>query len=229
MKKRPELMILIAVIAALAVSLLCSAISCSMVMNAVNRPAQQVENIDEWINDHINGGDNGGNEGDSQNGGDSQPGNGAYTDEDVPASMEIEVDELSDDLQAVINSDITRKLGLSDTDKVTVSNLTKDTVGKPEQKGAHVLSQVSGKVTITNKLGQDETVGYTSYYYADNPAAEKVTWYIYAYDLDSYDVLPKGFKEIAGDPMDVREILQSDLSGVNGLLGIGDTEKTTTA
>ena len=224
MKKRPELMILIAVIAALAVSLLCSAISCSMVMNAVNRPAQQVENIDEWINDHINGGDNGGNEGDSQNGGDSQPGNGAYTDEDVPASMEIEVDELSDDLQAVINSDITRKLGLSDTDKVTVSNLTKETVATPELKNGYVLSQVSGKVMITNMLGNDETVDYTSYYYAEDPRASKITWYIYAYDLGSYKVLPNGFEEIAGDPMNVRGIIQGDASALGNLLG--DTQHT---
>ena len=224
MKKRPELMILIAVIAALAVSLLCSAISCSMVMNAVNRPAQQAENIDEWINDHINGGENGGNEGDSQNGGDSQPGNGAYTDEDVPASMEIEVDELSDDLQAVINSDITRKLGLSDTDKVTVSNLTKETVATPELKNGYVLSQVSGKVMITNMLGNDETVDYTSYYYADDPRASKITWYIYAYDLGSYKVLPNGFEEIAGDPMNVRGIIQGDASALGNLLG--DTQHT---
>ena len=228
MKKRPELMILIAVIAALAVSLLCSAISCSMVMNAVNRPAQQVENIDEWINDHINGGDNGGNEGDSQNSDDSQPGNGAYTDEDVPASMEIEVDELSDDLQAVINSDITRKLGLSDTDKVTVSNLTKETVATPELKNGYVLSQVSGKVMITNMLGNDETVDYTSYYYAEDPRASKITWYIYAYDLSSYKVLPNGFEEIAGDPMDVRGIIQGDASSLGDLLGVsgGDTQHT---
>lgn len=224
MKKRPELMILIAVIAALAVSLLCSAISCSMVMNAVNRPAQQVENIDEWINDHINGGDNGGNEGDSQNSDDSQPGNGAYTDEDVPASMEIEVDELSDDLQAVINSDITRKLGLSDTDKVTVSNLTKETVATPELKNGYVLSQVSGKVMITNMLGNDETVDYTSYYYAEDPRASKITWYIYAYDLGSYKVLPNGFEEIAGDPMNVRGIIQGDASALGNLLG--DTQHT---
>ena len=228
MKKRPELMILIAVIAALAVSLLCSAISCSMVMNAVNRPAQQVENIDEWINDHINGGDNGGNEGDSQNSDDSQPGNGAYTDEDVPASMEIEVDELSDDLQAVINSDITRKLGLSDTDKVTVSNLTKETVATPELKNGYVLSQVSGKVMITNMLGNDETVDYTSYYYADDPRASKITWYIYAYDLSSYKVLPNGFEEIAGDPMNVRGIIQGDASSLGDLLGVSgaDTQHT---
>ncbi|MDO4533136.1 MAG: hypothetical protein Q4C36_05385 [Coriobacteriia bacterium] len=228
MKKRPELMILIAVIAALVVSLLCSAISCSMVMNAVNHPAQQAENFDEWINDHINGGDNGGNEGDSQNGGDSQPGNGGYTDQDVPASMEIEVDELSDDLQAVINSDITRKLGLSDTDKVTVSNLTKETVATPELKNGYVLSQVSGKVTITNMLGNDETVDYTSYYYADNPRASKITWYIYAYDLSSYKVLPNGFEEIAGDPMNVRGIIQGDASLLGDLLGAseGDTQHT---
>lgn len=228
MKKRPELMILIAVIAALVVSLLCSAISCSMVMNAVNHPSQQAENFDEWINDHINGGDNGGNEGDSQNGGDSQPGNGGYTDQDVPASMEIEVDELSDDLQAVINSDITRKLGLSDTDKVTVSNLTKETVATPELKNGYVLSQVSGKVTITNMLGNDETVDYTSYYYADNPRASKITWYIYAYDLSSYKVLPNGFEEIAGDPMNVRGIIQGDASLLGDLLGAseGDTQHT---
>ena len=228
MNKRPELMILIAVIAALVVTLLCSAISCSMVTGAINNRVQPSENIDQWINDHINGGDNGGNEGDSQNGGDSQPGNGAYTDEDVPASMEIEVDELSDDLQAVINNDITRKLGLSDTDKVTVSNLTKETVATPELKNGYVLSQVSGKVTITNMLGNDETVDYTSYYYADNPRASKITWYIYAYDLSSYKVLPNGFEEIAGDPMNVRGIIQGDASLLGDLLGAseGDTQHT---
>ena len=225
MKKHPEYMILIAVGVALLAAIIASCVSCSMlssaVSNAGNHQGAPGGNIPFEIPED-NGGSNNGAPDDNGNPG----GSGQLT---VPETMEIEVAELQDDLGAVINNDITRKLGLSDADKVTVSNLTKDTVGKPEQKGAHVLSQVSGKVTITNKLGQDETVGYTSYYYADNPAAEKVTWYIYAYDLDSYDVLPKGFKEIAGDPMDVREILQSDLSGVNGLLGIGDTEKTTTA
>lgn len=225
MKKHPEYMILIAVGVALLAAIIASCVSCSMlssaVSNAGNHQGAPGGNIPFEIPED-NGGSNNGAPDDSGNPG----GSGQLT---VPETMEIEVAELQDDLGAVINNDITRKLGLPDADKVTVSNLTKDTVGKPEQKGAHVLSQVSGKVTITNKLGQDETVGYTSYYYADDPAAEKVTWYIYAYDLDSYDVLPKGFKEIAGDPMDVREILQSDLSGVNGLLGIGDTEKTTTA
>ena len=105
-----------------------------------------------------------------------------------------------------------------------MSNLTKETVATPELKNGYVLSQVSGKVMITNMLGNDETVDYTSYYYAEDPRASKITWYIYAYDLGSYKVLPNGFEEIAGDPMNVRGIIQGDASALGNLLG--DTQHT---
>ena len=222
MKNRPELMILIAVIVALVASIVCSVATCSAMTTALSGLAQHSTlPSDDWLYDHINGGDgNGGDTGNGNEGNGDDTGNGDYTEKDVPASMEIETDELTDDLQAVINSDITRKLGLGDSDKITASNLTKDTVATPELKNGRVLSQVSGKVTITNMLGMDEVVDYTSYYYADDPRAEKITWYIYAYDLGSYDVLPSGLQDVAGDPMDVRELIQGGTPSLDGLLGM---------
>ena len=224
MKKHPEYMILIAVGVALLAAIIASCVSCSMlssaVSNAGNHQGAPGGNIPFEIPED-NGGSNNGAPDDSGNPG----GSGQLT---VPETMEIEVAELQDDLGAVINNDITRKLGLSDADKVTVSNLTKETVATPELKNGYVLSQVSGKVTITNMLGNDETVDYTSYYYADDPRASKITWYIYAYDLSSYKVLPNGFEEIAGDPMNVRGIIQGDASSLGDLLGVSgaDTQHT---
>jgi hypothetical protein len=69
-------------------------------------------------------------------------------------------------------------------------------------------------------LGKDETVDYTSYYYANDPHAEKIVWYIYAYDLGSYDVLPNGFKDIAGDPMNVRSLIEDGMPSLDSLLGV---------
>jgi len=222
MKKHPEYIILIAVGVALLAAIITSCVSCAMLTSAVSSATTQQGIPGGNIPFEVPG-DNGG----SDNGGLGDAGKpGGSGELTVPETMEIEVAELQDDLGAVINNDITGKLGLPEADKVTVTDLTKETVGKPQQKGAHVLSQVSGKVTITNKLGRDETVGYTSYYYADDPSAKKITWYIYAYDLDSYDVLPKGFKEIAGDPMNVREILESGQTGASGLLGAGGGDET---
>ena len=224
MKKHPEYMILIAVGVALLAAIIASCVSCSMlssaVSNAGNHQGAPGGNIPFEIPED-NGGSNNGAPDDNGNPG----GSGQLT---VPETMEIEVAELQDDLGAVINNDITRKLGLSDADKVTVSNLTKETVATPELKNGYVLSQVSGKVTITNMLGNDETVDYTSYYYADDPRASKITWYIYAYDLSSYKVLPNGFEEIAGDPMNVRGIIQGDASSLGDLLGVSgaDTQHT---
>ena len=224
MKNRPELMILIAVLVALVAGIICSAAACSMVTSATLNWGHHSSQPD---NDWPFGDNGGGDEGrDSNSTPDDQ---GKYTEKDVPESMDIETDELLDDLQAVVNHDITAKLGLSDTDKVTASDLTKDTVAKPELKNGFVLGQVSGKVTITNMLGKKETVDYTSYYYADDPSAEKIVWYIYAYDLGSYDVMPEGFEEIAGDPMNVRNIIQGDLSSLGGLLGIDGRNETTNA
>ena len=213
MKKHPEYMILIALGVALVVSIIAGMASCSMVTTAIT--SYGVPTLPENI-----GGPDGG-QGDE--GTDGIPGGGNYTEEDVPTTMVIDVPELTDDLQAVINSDITTKLNLGSEAKITVNSLTKETVADPELKGYFVISQVSGTAEITNAAGKSATIEYTSYYYAEDPTAGKITWYIYGYDLSSYDLLPQGFERIAGDPMNVRGIIQGTESPHDGIVG-GGTE-----
>ena len=133
MKKHPEYMILVAIGVALLAVMFASVVSCATLTSAisnirpnVNTPGTSTPfNIPDPGN---NGGGNNGNNG--NNGGNSDNNNGNNGNDSnkpggsdqlkVPESMEIEVDELQDDLGAVINADITQKLGLSDSDKVTV-------------------------------------------------------------------------------------------------------------
>ena len=257
MQKRPELMILIAVLAALVASIIVTAVSCSMldgaVQEAVHNGTPGYNSIIEDIEGHggndlldeLLGGNGGDNPDGNTNGNDDAEGapdgnggaenapdgsnglHGGYSDKDVPASMEIETPELTDDLQACINNELQVFAG-SDY-SVTVTDLTKGDVAKPELKNGRVLGQVSGKATITMKDGKSETVDYTSYYYADDPTATKITWYIYAYDLGSYSLFPKGFENASGDPMYVRGLIQGDGSSLNGLLGRNGSNESTNA
>ena len=251
MQKHPEYMILIAVagvlVAGLIAGVACSAMIAGAVQDAVHHGTPGYNSIIEDIEGHDDGnlldellgdnnGDNGSNNGnDGSNGNNGNSGNnggnsgliGGFTEEDVPASMEIETPELTDDLQACINNELQRFAGSDVT--VTVTDLTKDDTAKPELKNGRVLSQASGKATITNKDGKSETVDYTSYYYADNPTASKITWYIYAYDLGSYSLFPDGFQNVSGDPMFVRDLVQGDGSLSNGLLGHDGQHESKTA
>lgn len=249
MQKRPEFMILIAVVAAVVAGIIASAVSCSMVSGAVetavhgsipgyNSIIEDIEGnggsdlLDELLGD--NGGNNnpdGQNPGGENNGESTPDGgngqNGGYTEQDVPASMEIETPELTDDLQACIQSELKLFTGKDAT--VTVTDLSKDQVAKPELKYGRVLSQVSGKATITLQDGTSETIDYTSYYYAEDPTASKITWYIYAYDLSSYALFPKGFENASGDPMYIRDLIQNGTSSLGDLLGRDGQHGSTTA
>ena len=217
MKKHPEYMILIAIGVALVLSIIAGAMSCAAVTAAVGSAASSgTQNIEDLIDDIEGHGD--GNGGDDVG---QVPGGGMYTEEDVPETMVIDVPELQDDLQAVINNDIEKKLGLGSEAEITITELTKDEVGKPELKNRFVLSQAKGKATVKTADGKTQTIDYTSYYYADDPTAEKVTWYIYGYDLSSYEPFPEGFEEIAGDPMNARDFLEGNVSAYDGLLGNG--------
>lgn len=205
MKKHPEYMILIAVVAAFVIGTVCLVSSCSSITSALG--IADTTDGGQIIEDIIGG--------DDDVEGDIPDTSRIYDEDDVPDSMVIDVDELQDDIGVMINYDITGQLAPSDDDEVTVSDLTKDSVADPTLRDGLVICQVSGKVTITNRLGESETVDYTSYYYAADPTVEvdEITWYIYAYDLSSYDVLPEGVEDYAGDPLGLRaEILGDDSS-----------------
>jgi hypothetical protein len=88
---------------------------------------------------------------------------------------------------------------------------------------------VSGKVTITNAEGKTDTIDYTSYYYAEDPTAEKITWYIYGYDLGSYNLFPEGFENASGNPMYIRDLIQGDSSALGSLLERDGTRESTDA
>ena len=217
MKDRPEYMILFAALGALVAFIICGAVSCNIVANVTSDAAGGTyQDIDDLI-DRIDGGNGGSGIPDGPNMPDDsgQPGDSAQV---VPESMDIDVAELQDDIQAVINSDIRTKLNLKDQD-ITVTSLTKDSTAKPELKGGVVLSEAHGTISVKNADGKTGDVGFTSYYYAENPAAEKIVWYIYAYDLDSYDLMPGGLESIAGDPMNVRSYLQGDFSDIAARIG----------
>lgn len=205
--RRPELMILIAVLVAGLLGVFCVVGSCTAIVAAAGSfvdQGQPVEDYDDQFLEDILNGDEGYDDLDSILGdiyGDE------LTEGDVPSAMDIDVPELQDDLQAMINYDITVSMGLEDSQKVEVTNLTKDEVGTPELKNGEVLCQVSGKATVKNAEGETGTIDYTSYYYADDPTADKITWYIYAYDLGSYDLFPDGFKLKSGDPLGYRSFL----------------------
>ena len=217
--RRPELMILVAVLVALGLGIIASVASCGVLSAAAGNASQRFGTLDgdnmggsggtspEDILEGIMPDDpfEGGNGG---SGGNGMLGN-TYTDKDVPATMDIEVPELTDDLQACINRDLEYGLGLKGKD-VKVTELTKDTVGTPELKNGQVLCTVSGKATIENADGETATTDFTSYYYADDPRADKITWYIFGYDLGSYDLFPTGFKRVSGDPMGIRDYLLDD-------------------
>ncbi len=201
MKKHPEYMILIAVVVALFLGIICFVTNCSaLIATSVEAASGSTTQIFEELID-----DGTGNSGDGTQGSTG----GGYSESDVPSSMEIETDELTNDLQSCINQDIVGKLNLSESDDITITNLTKDKVGTPELKNGYVLCQVSGTATVTNVLGKESTIEYTSYYYAEDPTASTITWYIYAYDLSDYGNLPQGLEDVAGDPLGVRDYLQN--------------------
>ena len=156
-----------------------------------------------------------GSEGDSGSGSSGSGTYGTYTEEDVPAAMDIDIPELTDDLQACITREL--QLYTGDTGaSVTLSDMTKDDMAKPELKNGWILSQVKGTATITTSDGKSESMDFTSYYYADDPHAEKITWYIYAYDLGSYSLFPDGFERDSGDPVYMRSLIQDGVaSGIN--------------
>ena len=228
MNKRPEYMILIAVIAALVVSIIASAVSCAAITGAIedringSTPGYNsiIEDIEgdgntnpSDILDELTG--NGG--GDSDDSEKDREGGGDYTEKDVPKTMVIDVPELTDDLQACLNNDLFTRLGSTVT--VELSTLTKEDTAAPELKGNRVLSKASGTVEVKTSDGKTGTVEYTSYYYAQDPPAETVTWYIYAYDLSSYDLFPSGFDKVAGDPMGVRDRIDSGIPAPSSELG----------
>lgn len=241
MKDHPERMILIAVAAALVVAIIGGAVACHATTAALEHTSFP---SNDWLLEHGGNSDNGdkpgndapgtekpgdgngsaGSGSDSQGADDDLPvgGNDDYTERDVPASMDIDTAELQDDLQACINNDLMNRLLSFDTldfTTVELSDLTKDAVAAPELKGGRVLSKASGKVTVKTSAGQTETIDYTSYYYAADPTASKITWYIYAYDLGSYDLFPDGFKDVSGDPIGVREKIESGIPASNSELG----------
>lgn len=212
--KRPELMILIAVGVAALLGLFGTVASCSMLLSAADRAQETIATLpgngpDDIMDGYIDGDlDDLEDELEDLLGTDDGMGSFGWSQDDVPATMEIDVPELQDDLQALINYDLTNGLSIANAD-AKVTELTKDTVGTPELKNGQVLCQVSGKATINN-AGKTETIDYTSYYYAEDPTAEKITWYIYAYDLGSYDLFPDGFKDVSGDPLKMRDYLLGD-------------------
>jgi hypothetical protein len=197
--RRPEFMILVAVLVAAVIGLIGSVVGCSVMASTASTlqgqlspyPGNNIGDIDGPIETTPRG--------DTERG---------YTADDVPETMVIDVPELQGDLQALINYDMKNAMNLQDK-AVKVTELTKDEVGTPELKNGQVLCQVKGKATIENADGETGTVDYTSYYYAEDPTKDKVVWYIYAYDLGSYDLFPSGFKEKSGDPMGIRNYLQS--------------------
>lgn len=206
--RRPEMMILVAVLVALGLGIVASVASCGMIATAVGGAADRMQGgnnatPEDILNEIL---PDGGLEGPGIGGSGGGLLDHVYTEDDVPATMEIEVPELTDDLQVCINRDIEYGLGLEGKD-IEVTELTKDTVGTPELKNGQVQCTVSGKATIKNSDGDTDTIDYTSYYYADDPTVEKITWYIFGYDLGSYDLFPTGFKGVSGDPMGVREFL----------------------
>ncbi len=202
MKKHPEYLILIAVVVALVAGILCFTFGCSALLTKSAQAASgSAGKLIEEILDS-NDGDYGTDIDDVLGIGDD------YTQNNMPSSMEIETDELTSDLQSIINQDITSTLQLSESDDITVSDLTKDQVETPELRNGYVLCQVSGKATIKNVLGKTQTVDYTSYYYAGEPSASTTTWYIYSYDLSDYSVLPQGLEDVAGNPLGIRDYLQ---------------------
>ena len=217
MKNRPEYMILFAVLGAAVAFIICGAVSCGLVADAAAGSAGgSYQNIDDLIG-RIDGG-NGGSEipnGPGMPDDSSQPEDSAQP---VPESMDIDVAELQDDIQAVINSDIRTKLNLNDQE-ITVTGLTKDSTAKPELKNGTVLSEAHGTITVKNADGKTGDVGFTSYYYAEDPSAQKIVWYIYAYDLDSFSLMPGGLESVAGDPMNIRSYLQGDFSDVTAQIG----------
>lgn len=219
--RRPELMILIAVLVAAVLGLFALVGGCTLLIatdvGGSSRPAPSTIydelDLDDLIDRYGNGeydeledllnsiyGDENAEE---------------LTEADVPEVMDIEVPELSDDLQVMINRDITLSMGLDESQQIEITELTKDSVGTPALKNGYVLCQVSGKATVKNAEGKTDTIDYTSYYYADDPRAASIVWYIYAYDLGSYDLFPDGFKLKAGDPMGYRSLLLGD-EGVEG-------------
>lgn len=223
MKRHPEYLILIALAAVMVAGIIASAASCAIIAPAASYWSEHHPRVgSDWPIADIGQGGNGGIP-------ITIPGEGGYTEKDVPESMEIDTDELQSDLEAVINQDITAKLGLGEKSKITVSDLKKDKTSKPELKNGRVLSTATGTATITNADGKSDTVEYTSYYYAKDPTAEKITWYIYAYDLGSYDVLPSGLQAVAGDPLGMRDIIQGDYSELTSRLGVDTGGNTKTA
>ncbi|MDO4401057.1 MAG: hypothetical protein Q4D27_08945 [Coriobacteriia bacterium] len=230
MNKRPEYMILVAVIAALVVSIIASAVSCATITGAIeDRINGSTPGYNSIIED-IEGGEganpsdildeltgNGGGDGESADDEKDREGSGDYTEKDVPKTMVIDVPELTDDLQACLNSDLYGRLGSTVT--VELSTLTKEDTAAPELKGNRVLSKATGTVDIKTSDGKSGTVEYTSYYYAQDPTADTITWYIYAYDLSSYDLFPSGFDKVAGDPMGVRDRIDSGIPAPNSELG----------
>ena len=213
LSKRPEFMILIAVAVAAVLGIICTAASCSMIAGAAGNVADRIDahsesGVDDLIDEYgdIHGYDDiEGIEGID----DLEDLIGGYNEEwgeqDVPAAMDIDVPELQDDLQAMINYDLSNGLHIENAE-AKVTSLTKDEVATPYLHNGQVLSQVKGVATIEN-AGSTAEVGYTSYYYAEDPTAEKITWYIYGYDLDSYDLFPDGFQDVSGDTLGYRSFL----------------------
>lgn len=110
----------------------------------------------------------------------------------VPSSMEIGEEELTSDLTAYLTNDL-EQLGCS-TDGLAVSGLSVDSKDAPEAlQSGYVVSEAHGKVMVSYG-GQTATVDFTSYYFADDPSASSITWYIYDYQLSSYDIFPEQYK-----------------------------------
>ena len=219
MKERPEYMIIIAVVAALVVSAIVGSVSCSAITSAAGGTTPSPIDALPDTSDGDEG--NQGNEGTDADGDagtdDVLGGSDSYTDQDVPATMEIDVPELQDDLQACINNDLMLKMGVFSS--IEITELTKDTVEAPHLNAGRVLGKVSGKATIKTSEGETETVDYSSYYYAADPTVEKVTWYIYADDLGSYSLFPDGFQRVAGDPMNIRSKVDNGIPASDTDLG----------
>lgn len=212
--RRPELMIVIAVAVACLLGLFSLVGGCTVIASTAANAASEVPfdpgDVYDGYDDYDDYGDIlddlFGDGLDELFDGDGE-GDGSYTEDDVPAAMDIDVPELQDDLQAMVNYDLEHAMGLDADQDIEVIKLTKDDVAQPALKNGQVLCQVNGKATITNAAGDTDTIDYTSYYYAADPTAEKITWYIYAYDLGAYGLFPDGFELKSGDPLGYRGFL----------------------
>lgn len=110
----------------------------------------------------------------------------------VPSSMDIGTEELTSDLTAYLQYDL--ESSGCEYDSLAVSDLSLASTATPEGYAGFVISEATGTVSLSYG-GETQVLTFTSYYYAEESDASQITWYIYDYDLSSYDMLPQKYRE----------------------------------